>query len=280
MAGILTNILGGDGTDLVPVAKKLISLWSTDFPGIWSNCAIHPEDLKRGLLFLLRIGKVGKEVLDPNVPIAKRVQAALDGIKAFQEVAGLDEDHILGRKTLGVINANLNCPDRDKSDEETLAANSVAKVANSVFAKYHLIFYCVDASVPQDIKGTKTLDLIADAWDLWVQHESKILIRRVDERENANVLIESKRIDGPFGTLGVAHVGGPVINTRMLCTLDDDEDWNPLKFKAAACHEFGHLLGLRHTEAPKQLMNPYLSVQMDITEPQPGDVAELKRIWA
>jgi hypothetical protein len=280
MAGFLKNVLGGDGSNLVPVARKLISLWSTDFAGIWSASEIPQEDLKRGLLFLVRIGKIGKDVLNPALPLAKRVEAALAGIKDFQAKVGLDEDHILGRKTLGVINANLNCPGRDDSDQEALSPTSIAKVANSVFDKYHLIFYCVDSSVPEKIHDSRTLDLIADAWDMWIVHERKILIRRVDERENANVLIESKRIDGPFGTLGVAHVGGPIFRTRLLCTLDDDEEWNPLKFRAAACHEFGHLLGLRHTEAAKQLMNPYLSVQMDITEPQSGDISELQRIWA
>ena len=60
---------------------------------------------------------------------------------------------------------------------------------------------------------------------------------------------------------------------------DDEEPWTRRKFVAAACHEFGHILGLEHTDVPDQLMNGTLHSSLSIREPQKDDIAALRRIW-
>ena len=283
MAGLLKNVLGGDGSGFFDLAKELAQRWSKDVPGIWNQYKVADDQIVRGLVFLLRIGRLAKSTLDPKALLSDRINAAETAIREFQERMGKDKDGVLGRQTLRVMEDFRNCPTRDDSDKEDLDKNALPKVVNDALEKakkHHMLFYFVDSSVPTLIDGKRNLDLIADAWDMWIANEKKILIRRVDERENANVIIECKGIDGSFGTLGVAHVGGPKINARLICTLDEDENWTEKRFRGAACHEFGHILGLNHTDEAKQLMNPFLSTQLDIIEPQQGDINELKRIWA
>lgn len=61
--------------------------------------------------------------------------------------------------------------------------------------------------------------------------------------------------DGPGGVL--AHARYPVYESTYV-HFDDAEDWTDEQmFFSVAIHEFGHTLGLSHTNAPYSVMQQY-----------------------
>jgi matrix metalloproteinase-11 (stromelysin 3) len=64
---------------------------------------------------------------------------------------------------------------------------------------------------------------------------------------------------------------------------DLDEAWakNPgggrIGLLHVACHEFGHLIGLEHSQTPGQLMNPFYTPR--ISRPQAEDAARAKKYY-
>lgn len=94
------------------------------------------------------------------------------------------------------------------------------------------------------------------------------------------VIIRLGDLDGRRGgTLGLAHVGPPH-DRQLTCTLDIAEDWTPLKFQATVCHEFGHLLGIRHADVgPTDLMTSFFNPADVVAKPQAGDIRRAQEIW-
>lgn len=141
----------------------------------------------------------------------------------------------------------------------------------------HIVSYVVAPAVLDIFGERQTLELVADAWQAWIMTANGFVVRRVGTIAEANVVIRLGPIDGPGGTLGMAHIGGPHVHARLECTMDERELWTPRRFAGALCHELGHILGLTHSDTPGQLMNPVMHA--DITVPQAEDASRLRQLW-
>lgn len=116
------------------------------------------------------------------------------------------------------------------------------------------------------------------AWKQWMD-VADIKITRVVSASPADITISvgrgaSSNFDGPSGTLAWAYL--PSGNdSPLLMRFDLDEKWvkdNPnagILMLNVAAHEFGHLLGLDHSQVSTALMAPYYSPQ--ISKPQTRD---------
>ena len=130
---------------------------------------------------------------------------------------------------------------------------------------------------PFDIDGIPVAALIQDAWNAW-QEVADISVDCVDAPENGNVVINFTKIDGNGKVLADATVGeGRGVFFRMVMRIDSDENWIATKFKGVITHEIGHMLGLHHSEVPRNLMNAFY--QSDINEPKGDDISRVRQIW-
>ncbi|MCG8652312.1 MAG: matrixin family metalloprotease, partial [Pirellulales bacterium] len=117
---------------------------------------------------------------------------------------------------------------------------------------------------------------LTNAWLSWAL-VCDIVVTRVGRLEESNVLVNVKMLENqPLSVLALADVGPP--GTRRLeLSFDKSENWSKSSFEATACHEIGHLLGIRHIGKPRQLMNDTL--HEDILTPQKHDIAAAVAIW-
>jgi predicted Zn-dependent protease len=122
-----------------------------------------------------------------------------------------------------------------------------------------------------DLEASQVRQAIKDAFGLW-QAASSLTFREVGEQDNVDIVIRFVRsdhgdgdgFDGPGHVL--AHAFFPPPNAGLLAGdahFDDDESWS-LDIPASgtdlitvAAHEFGHSLGLAHSQVQGALMFPF-----------------------
>ncbi|XP_036417883.1 matrix metalloproteinase-20 [Colossoma macropomum] len=115
-----------------------------------------------------------------------------------------------------------------------------------------------------DLPVTTVDSLIASALDVWAKASPLRFFR--SHSQQADIVVEfatrnhgdSFPFDGPRGTLAHAFDPGEGIGGDV--HFDDDELWtagsNGFNLYLVAAHEFGHALGLRHSQNPESLMYP------------------------
>ncbi|XP_018603954.1 matrix metalloproteinase-20 [Scleropages formosus] len=106
--------------------------------------------------------------------------------------------------------------------------------------------------------------LIGSALNVWGSASPLTFVRSFSH--NADIMVDfvtrehgdSYPFDGPQGTL--AHAYGPGTGIGGDTHFDDDEVWttgsNGINLYLVAAHEFGHALGLSHSNNPESLMYP------------------------
>lgn len=134
------------------------------------------------------------------------------------------------------------------------------------------IRYFID-SLP-DVDDAETI--VGNAFQQW-SRALPVAISQTTARDEATLIVTTELLDGPEGRKSDTHVGPPTVYDQLSMVFDSGEEWDPQLLSHVACHEFGHILGLRHTNAPGQLMSPIINLQLD--GPQLEDIERAQAIW-
>src|SRR5262245_19501610 len=140
--GKILGILGGDGSDLMPVVKSLIERWEKDpeFKDIWADSKVSEDLVRDTLLSLVRGGRMpmfvlaGKIAMDVVARVGGGDKDELDKvisrIKSFQDEFSIAKDGVIGRQFINLLAERFrNCVDRTREDaEEINQQGAIAKV--------------------------------------------------------------------------------------------------------------------------------------------------------
>lgn len=122
-----------------------------------------------------------------------------------------------------------------------------------------LTYFIIDRT--SDMSASRQNEAFDRAFALW-EHASSLDIERVNNRSDADITIEFKSpgdddydFDGRSGTLAYAYF--PQVG---ITAFDDAEPWSYLgsiDLVTVAAHEFGHALGIDHSDDPGALLAPF-----------------------
>lgn len=143
--------------------------------------------------------------------------------------------------------------------------------------KTNLTYYIArrDSDLPADVWDAQ----IERAWSYWMA-VANIKITRTNNANNADIVHDigqgqRDNFDGPSGTLAWAYLPNGR-DQQLLNKFDISETWitsdmnsRGVRLLNVCTHEFGHLLGLTHSQIQSALMAPYYSA--NIATPQTND---------
>ncbi|KAI5626717.1 matrilysin-like, partial [Silurus asotus] len=174
-------------------------------------------------------------------------------LKDMQSFFGLNQTGILDTETLSIIKT----PRCGVPDVEEYVYNRGNRWKKNVIS-YSIGKYTSDLPIA-------TVDsLIGAALDVWAKASPLRFFRSSSQQADIMVEFGSKYhgdnypFDGPKGTLAHAFDPGEGIGGDV--HFDDDELWTTdsrgFNLYLVAAHEFGHALGLKHSQNPQSLMYP------------------------
>mgnify|MGYP002623161261 CR=1 FL=1 len=151
--------------------------------------------------------------------------------------------------------------------------------ALSKWQRTHLRWYIADR-LP-GVSADQLQRAYKAAFDSW-QAVCGLVFEQTKNYNAADFIILTRQIDGANGTLA-EHQLPPGDDRPLRGWFDVGERWDaepPLErgkidLVAVACHEFGHGIGLDHTNVPGSLLNPYYDPA--IRTPQADDIKEAQR---
>lgn len=202
-------------------------------------------------------------------------------VSLFQERYGLLADGLLDARTLSVLNLpRCGCPDivRPIPEHAEYAAlrQRVEFMRANVWRKRALRYYI--ASYVPGVEPQRQRAIIAEAWRSWTRH-CQIEVEATNDPRGADITISTGRgsrsqFDGAGGTLAWAYLP-PGDNSPLLMRFDLDEAWEiAIKLLNVAAHEFGHLLGLDHSQRRSALMAPTYNEMIAV----PQSIDDIPRI--
>lgn len=242
-------------------------------------------DLRAGLLTLVEDGVLKFDdvlaQLDDEATILQRIADAglvdevRDTIRDFQSKfdGKFRVDGIIGRRLLNWLKPTRSCDDQDHGVD----INTLPRATEDIPARD--ILYWMKGEMPRIDATWSAEEIISIAWRIWIQ-VSNLRVMKATSEDAANVIIQQGVVDNRAGgRLGRAHIGPPG-NQQLQVTFDIAEVWTPVKFQVAALHEFGHILGIRHSDVgPNDLMGgPFVAGQSP-TRPQAGDIRRVQELW-
>lgn len=172
-----------------------------------------------------------------------------DSVEAYQKFFGLLATGLLDPVTVASFE-QARCSVRDDLLMEEARREKID------------LTYCIESYV-DGIEQVAQEAVVADAFASWAR-VSRPTFKRVANPAQADLLITAGHIDGPGGgVLGWAEVGG------RLTKFEKNQNWTVALYRAMVTHEFGHLLGLTHSQMRTALM--YAMANPQIWTPQEQD---------
>jgi len=192
-------------------------------------------------------------------------------VQLFQKFANITIDGEIGPQTLGNMTVK-RCGVADFDVESLNYRRSMSK-----WNKKKLVYY-IKGWLGGTISRLQQRAIIRQAWYNW-ERVCDIHLYETFSASQANIIIDigsgpTQHFDGPGGTLAWAYL--PRGNDKqLLMRFDAQEKWAKTNSKAGvlllnvAAHEFGHLLGLDHSDRKGALMAPFYNPR--IFKPQSAD---------
>lgn len=232
---------------------------------------LDPDKIAEGLTKLVADGKLNLGgVTEATEIVDTVVNSVIERLKIIQQEAGvLKADGVFGERTLKwLFNRRFG------HDPRPASSMPPSTTTSSPTDAIHALRWFLETELPK-VPGGKALKLLRTAWESWAE-VCNIDIKQTFTRDDANVIVKYEVISGDPSILATAQLGPP--NGRQLELIFDKSEpsWTDQAFSGTAAHEIGHLLGLRHSTVPRQLMNDTLT---DIVEPQSDDITRAQAIW-
>lgn len=185
-----------------------------------------------------------------------------DALKDFQRFAGLNQTGELDNETITMMNTP-RCGVKDKVGHSDSARRKRYALQGSKWRVTRLTYRI--SKYPSKPKEKNKIDKeIARAFKMWSDVSKLSFEERKRGRVSIDIRFERKEhgdgdpFDGPGKTL--AHAFFPQYGGDA--HFDDEEKWTINEYYGSnlfqvAAHEFGHSLGLSHTDYKRALMAPY-----------------------
>lgn len=203
-----------------------------------------------------------------------------DGISAVQHAYGLPETGVLDDMTVRVVTRLPRCGMTDAQP----ARGSISKWGIREIS-YHIVSYPPGIGLT-----TQQVDaVVSQAFAAWAAVVD-LVFSKSDSADSANIVIGTGRgsrsnFDGPSGTLAWAQLPpSSSYKGQIQMMWDGDEAFtvsktvNGILLLNVTTHEFGHALGLSHSNVPHSLMNPFYDPS--IAAPQANDKQDVLTRYA
>ncbi|XP_035663771.1 matrix metalloproteinase-14-like isoform X1 [Branchiostoma floridae] len=229
------------------------------------DCVLADMTMQGGMNYLMNFG-----YMDPPSMQTGQLQsedAMREAISMFQEFANITVTGKLDNETMAMM-AMPRCgvPDMMGTHSRGMARRRRRyALQGSTWPKRDLTWSLADADYTPDLGKGDVDEAITRAFQLW-QDQTPLTFTRVSPPTQADIFIKFAPIehgdgapfDGPGGTL--AHAFFPQFGGDA--HFDESEQWtvktaSGTNLLQVAAHEFGHSLGLSHSEISDALMAPF-----------------------
>ncbi|CAG7816605.1 unnamed protein product [Allacma fusca] len=243
---------------LALLLSALLTL-TDEYVGVQSAPVVAPVSDTSAMMYLSQFGWLDPSARKPGSAALLDIRNA---VKDFQSFAGLNQTGELDDETLQLMNMP-RCGVRDKIGHDARRKKRYA-LQGSRWKVRDLSY-----RITKYPRGLKTADVdreISQAFQIW-ENVANISFHRVDT-VGSKVHIEIRfekgehgdgdAFDGEGGTL--AHAYFPVYGGDA--HFDEEEKWTIESYRGTnlfqvAAHEFGHSLGLSHSDVRSSLMAPF-----------------------
>lgn len=251
-----------------------------------AGTAANKEELKFAVDYLNYFGYIGVDLLNQldDTELHKSV-------KDFQRTFGLKTDGVLGPKTLRAMEGpRCGCPDKidakNKGHLQFLQAQEMIAKKRNQWNKKGLTYFIQDF-LPGKVTKDQQTQLIASAFKAW-DDVCGLNISQAKKAAEADIVVSTGRgpqhnFDGRGGTLAWAYLPTGADN-QLLMRFDLDETWiqhpkdRGILISNVACHEFGHILGLTHSNRPNALMAPYYNPFIGVPQ-EDNDIPRIQKLY-
>ncbi|XP_021941825.1 matrix metalloproteinase-16 isoform X3 [Zootermopsis nevadensis] len=215
----------------------------------------------QAMIYLSQFGYLNPKVRNPSSGTIIAADTMKKAIIEFQAFAGLNITGELDRETAETMSLP-RCGVRDKVGYASDSRSKRYALQGSRWRVKELSYKI--AKYPKNLDHGKVDVELAKAFQVWADQTDLTFVRKTKGQVHIEIRFEKGEhgdgdpFDGPGGTL--AHAYFPVYGGDA--HFDDAENWSIGSYRGTnlfqvAAHEFGHSLGLSHSDVKTALMAPF-----------------------